>query len=101
MWPEIVGREAGDLFSLFVLLLLLLILFVVLRMNLMRNLCLNSRMTWGKFFLLPLLAVRLLLILMSLCLFLVFQLQLPFLAFKGDSKLKAYIRNFNFYFFGS
>ena len=37
--------------------------------------------------------------LMSLCLFLVFQLQLPFLALKGDSKLKAYIRNFHFQFF--
>ena len=36
--------------------------------------------------------------LQSLCLFLVFQLQLPFLAFKGESKPKANVRNFIFQF---
>lgn len=50
MWPASVGREAGDRLSLLLLLLVLLILFMAQKLNLMRNLSLNRRMTWRKLF---------------------------------------------------
>lgn len=46
MWPERPDRQAGDRRFLIVLLLLLLILYMILRMNLMRLLCLNRNKTY-------------------------------------------------------
>ena len=46
MGPEIVGGQARNRLFLLVLLPLLLILFMVLRMNLIRLLCLNRKKTY-------------------------------------------------------